>query len=517
MPRESKNLKLKLYNAITDSNILARDWFNSIFDYSDSNYTKIDDAYKNLLDLINLKADKDYVTPEMFGASGNGVIDDTKSVQNSIDFAISNNIPLFLKNRYLISSTLNVRGSGTNVIKDFYMHGITVENYGEYTSNSTLIADNGFNGDTLVLLEKTTNACIDKISLTSNKKQGVNGITLKNSSGLVVNECNVSRFKTGIELNYSGVNKLTNCNVAYCHTGILATCSGDTSIINCYVNTNGLDQDKSLEDQYYSAIAFQAGSSNCNVIGGKVEWNYGGISIIDSLGINIIGVNFDNNASFSVNVLGVKKDKDFTKCNSINISSNVFERGGFTDKQCFINLKSTALEVQATITGNSFKKYDSNMNSDEDGPVKAINITSTDNIANVLLTGNNAFDCSTENFIEAGGKKVTVYSCNNLTNKGNYIYANAIYRSDEYSIIGVKAVAISFENGVGYLNYGVLGFGSIKNTFLFLQSTDTELVVSTINDDKNNRYKVLAHKYDGTTVGTGYFYALVIGIKNNFN
>lgn len=55
MPKESTNLKLKLYNAVADSAVLAKEWFNDIFDYTNSNWTKIDNAYKELLDLINHK------------------------------------------------------------------------------------------------------------------------------------------------------------------------------------------------------------------------------------------------------------------------------------------------------------------------------------------------------------------------------------------------------------------------------------------------------------------------------
>lgn len=55
MPKESTNLKLKLYNAVADSAVLVKEWFNNIFDYTNSNWTKIDNAYKELLDLINNK------------------------------------------------------------------------------------------------------------------------------------------------------------------------------------------------------------------------------------------------------------------------------------------------------------------------------------------------------------------------------------------------------------------------------------------------------------------------------
>ena len=50
MPRESTNLKLKLYNAVEDAKEFAINWFNNVFDYANSNWSKIDDAYKELKD-----------------------------------------------------------------------------------------------------------------------------------------------------------------------------------------------------------------------------------------------------------------------------------------------------------------------------------------------------------------------------------------------------------------------------------------------------------------------------------
>lgn len=52
MPKESTNLKLKLYNAVADSTVPVKEWFNNIFDYTNSNWVKIDDAYKAMEDLI---------------------------------------------------------------------------------------------------------------------------------------------------------------------------------------------------------------------------------------------------------------------------------------------------------------------------------------------------------------------------------------------------------------------------------------------------------------------------------
>lgn len=79
MPKESTNLKLKLYNAITDAKEFAVDWFNNIFDYTNSNWVKIDDAYKEIKDNFN-----NYPTKDGVGATGNWDINAKSATNDSI-------------------------------------------------------------------------------------------------------------------------------------------------------------------------------------------------------------------------------------------------------------------------------------------------------------------------------------------------------------------------------------------------------------------------------------------------
>lgn len=79
MPKESTNLKLKLYNAITDAKEFAADWFNNIFDYTNSNWVKIDDAYKEIKDNFN-----NYPLKDGTGATGNWDINAKSATNDSI-------------------------------------------------------------------------------------------------------------------------------------------------------------------------------------------------------------------------------------------------------------------------------------------------------------------------------------------------------------------------------------------------------------------------------------------------
>lgn len=79
MPKESTNLKLKLYNAITDAKEFAVDWFNNIFDYTNSNWVKIDDAYKEIKDKFN-----NYPLKDGTGATGDWDINAESATNDSI-------------------------------------------------------------------------------------------------------------------------------------------------------------------------------------------------------------------------------------------------------------------------------------------------------------------------------------------------------------------------------------------------------------------------------------------------
>lgn len=56
---------------------------------------------------------KTVVTPEMFGAIGNGIVDDSLSFQNAINYAIKNKCKLYLINEYHITQTLDFYGEYT--------------------------------------------------------------------------------------------------------------------------------------------------------------------------------------------------------------------------------------------------------------------------------------------------------------------------------------------------------------------------------------------------------------------
>ena len=59
-------------------------------------------------DSLKLKTLNDYVTPEMFGAVGDGTTDDTEEVQDCLDHAFANGKTVYLPNSYKITDSLDV-------------------------------------------------------------------------------------------------------------------------------------------------------------------------------------------------------------------------------------------------------------------------------------------------------------------------------------------------------------------------------------------------------------------------
>ena len=61
-------------------------------------------------DELKLYTIKDYVTPQMFGAKGDGVTDDTEAIRNAVSYCILNSKKLFFPyGTYVISDTLDMR------------------------------------------------------------------------------------------------------------------------------------------------------------------------------------------------------------------------------------------------------------------------------------------------------------------------------------------------------------------------------------------------------------------------
>lgn len=102
MPKSTTNLSLSLYDSTTDKDNLSKLWFDEMFGYTDSNMTKIDDAYGKLKESVPTKTGE--------GASGSWNINITGTAQTAIHDGVGNDInSTYVKDIEAKDGTLTVR------------------------------------------------------------------------------------------------------------------------------------------------------------------------------------------------------------------------------------------------------------------------------------------------------------------------------------------------------------------------------------------------------------------------
>lgn len=134
---------------------------------------------KDYLDGLDSASRYIYITPEDFGAVGNGVVDDTTALQACIDAALAQGKPVYLPRWkiYMVSRTINIK-----------------EGVGVYGTNSARIKKlPGFVGDMVVMSHRSV---LDAVILDGNKPaQALEGATcmlrIGDSDDVKVNKCTV--------------------------------------------------------------------------------------------------------------------------------------------------------------------------------------------------------------------------------------------------------------------------------------------------------------------------------------
>ena len=123
------------------------------------------------------------VTPEMFGAKGDGVTDDTMAIKKAITF-LQNCGVVYIKNKYRVTSTITIP------------KGIKIEGVvnGIYVNNCTLLAD---------ISDKSPVITFEEVST---------GIELKNFKIKPYSEANKKKFN-GIDVNRAEYLKINNVSV----------------------------------------------------------------------------------------------------------------------------------------------------------------------------------------------------------------------------------------------------------------------------------------------------------------
>ena len=168
----------------------------------------------------HLETIKYYVTPEMFGAKGDGVTDDSVAIQKAIDYLVTGGVVNFLPKTYLVNTQINInkpgislRGSkasregfGTRIITNLDLDEPLVEVKYENSNNMLIggsIEDIAFMGNNTrqnmegaknrdcILIKNVTEFNIKNVYISGFKKSGIKAIDWWDSVviGLEIRAC----------------------------------------------------------------------------------------------------------------------------------------------------------------------------------------------------------------------------------------------------------------------------------------------------------------------------------------
>ena len=192
-----------------------------------------------------------YFTPQMFGAKGDGVTDDTESFKE----VLKHKCVFIPTGTYIISSTLEVKGrvfgaDETASILKFI--NIPTDKY------ALTIKSNFSNMANITIVNEYTDDDYENCEY--------NGINCDNVWNLSFSNVQVKRFKIGINLNNSWNNTFSRCSFGKCQTGVLGGSETNNVIFkNCFIkrNKNGIIKKDGTNfvldgcDLSYNNIGFQ--------------------------------------------------------------------------------------------------------------------------------------------------------------------------------------------------------------------------------------------------------------------
>lgn len=433
-------------NSVDVSGITLTNKLNSIdtqlkenvnFGYEESLFSNSKDRFESIL--VNVKD---------FGAKGDDETDDTESIQKAINYCKTEGKTLYFPHGvYLISKSL-ILADVNNPVRNFTILGeYSAPVYNNYYIKSILKATDNFpdNKSPMLDLRYSYQSYVSMLGILGKKGEtGTVGIELGtkvDSEGVfsnhVIHGCNIFNHYQGISASNSGALRVENNNVAGCYgIGIaLNKYCGDSDLSNNFINTNNVDY---VGDNLYTGVGilFGTGCNNCNVHGGKIEWNAKGIVMYGAQGINVYGINFDHNSH--CHIYGEPTNTSSSNNLTFSIVCNRFLSGGYIEvstSKHHIILKAQGYTLKGTITGNTFRKgggsaYDDNTGI-QIGPLySAISISTSGGNANVVVVGNDMYNCATNASIVASGSNIIINESGNSINLPIERYNGAVIKKN---------------------------------------------------------------------------------------
>lgn len=377
------------------------------------------------------------------GAKGDGRTDDTDAIQSAINQAqISRTYTVCLPpgqyviNRPLVAASGSLSGWSLTIVGSSSMWA-----YDEPTNSTTIIQgslwNSGSSQNALINMRGATQVRVDNLQIRC-VTNAPDGLDLGNAKYARVDQITVYGCNRGIYAQNGGVGIFSDNQVTNNNYGIELDGYGDSQLVGNYANTNQTFHiPTAYNDLIGTGIYLTRGSSNVNIIGGKVEWNARGIVVYASQGINIADVQFDTNMAGHIFGYADFATAAGTYNTSITVTGNRFLGGGQNDasggagpyhRAGVIMDARVHTKVSAVITGNSFRAgarcgYDNNkgVNCGSSGPADSAIYANEiqDGATNVVITGNDLLGASSSHAIIANGSGTTVKFTGNLTDLPN--------------------------------------------------------------------------------------------------
>lgn len=230
-----------------------------------------------------------------YSANLQSLVNITK-VQGTVDI---DSLSFIVNTTVNITKALTIRGNGT---RNYYNLNI-----GSIHNKITTVND-------IVILNITSNqvriegitfiGAYSTLDPTTGIRLGTQAlVSFSNASNCTLRNCNFLYSHIGALFTNSGIANIEDNNFAGCNAGLRLIASPDSNLINNYFNTNSGNVTFS-EDNAGTlngvGLSINASSGNINVIGGKCERNNKGMIIANSMGVAIVGVQFDWNKSGNI-------------------------------------------------------------------------------------------------------------------------------------------------------------------------------------------------------------------------
>lgn len=416
---------------------VMRSELNDLHAQTEANLSDIEALQDSMAKIAEAQANSLPLNVKWFGAKGDGVTDDTLSIQRAIDTGFSVFIP---PGKYNVKE---LKGFSSGQI----IQGISkAESWGgKNTQNITLLNGIG-SADNYVIKNNVwedgilpTAITVKNLSIEGSEK--TNGILVGNSStieGVKIQNCinGLSKIK---------VSNVMNCQINGCTNGVMN--ATDSKITNNFI--------------YYNEVGINFDYSNDNsIVNNKIEWNGIGISLTKAV-YNLISNNIiDRNTTYGIytsnatntTISGNQFERNLTNHlylhgSLFNISTNSFFRKNSEDNQSGRNAPEIAIFTKSiensSITNNLV-----------DG--KMFNKTGTD-----YTSGLNCF-ANTLNGINPDNIYISVPETNAVHDKDTKIiiplpnyFDGALNNPHNVEIISQK-ILITAQNGSFYSNGGII-------------------------------------------------------------